>query len=243
MKKVSLILTTFNSKKNFEQTLRSIDEQTYGNIEVIIIDGASVDGTLDIIKEYAEVTEPNTKWLSEPDNGIYDAINKGIRLATGDYIEIMNDRYVVNSAIEELVNAIELNQGVVGAHADIVYEADSRVIRKWKMGEGAIYRGWMPGHPSLLLKKSIYDEYGLYDISYTCAADYEFMLRFLIDKNLVAYVPKTLISMFYGGTSTATLGSYVISFREAYRALRKNRVQMPFAICIIRTVRVLMQFI
>jgi glycosyltransferase len=143
-----------------------------------------------------------------------------------------------------LVHAIEQGgEGCVGAHADLVYKDGDRIVRSWHMGEGQLRQGWMPGHPTLFLKREIYEKYGSYDTRYRCAADYEFMVRFLKDnKNRLAYVPETLVAMFYGGTSNAGLSNYLVSFREGYLALRRNGVKFPFLITVRRTLRVLRQF-
>lgn len=131
----------------------------------------------------------------------------------------------------------------MGAHADLVYVEGERVIRKWHMGEGSIAQGWMPGHPTLFLRRAVYEKYGLYDTTYRCAADYEFMVRFLKEKDIeLAYVPEVLVAMFYGGTSNAGLKNYLVSFREGYAALRKNGVAHPLLITLRRTLRVLLQF-
>ena len=241
-KKVSLILTTYNCKENLLKTLKSIEEQDYPNIEVCIADSCSTDGTLEVIKQYAKTSKNRVVYKSEKDSGIYDGINKSIQMSTGDYLEIMNDEYTCMDAISKLVEAIEKADAVAGAHADLVYKEGDVVRRYWKMGNGSLYSGWMPGHPSLLLKREIYEKYGLYNTSYICSADYEFMIRFLKDGNKLAYVPETLISMFYGGTSTSTAASYTTSIKEALRALRENGVHFRLIITGLRTLRVLGQF-
>lgn len=243
IKTVSLILTTYNCKENLVKTLKSIEEQDYPNIEVCIADSCSTDGTLDVIKEYANTSHHRVVYKSEKDSGIYDGINKAILMSTGEYLEIMNDEYTCKDAISKLVKAIESDETYVGSHADLVYQEDGKVRRYWKMGNGSIYTGWMPGHPSLLLKRSIYDKYGLYDINYRCSADYEFMLRFLKDKNALAYVPETLISMFYGGTSTGSANGYTTSVKEAVNALQKNKIHFRLLITGLRTIRVMLQFL
>ena len=241
-KKVSLIVTTYNCRENLLKTLKSIDEQDYPNIEVCISDSCSTDGTLEVIREYAETSKNSVVYKSEKDSGIYDGINRSIQMSSGDYLEIMNDEYTCTDAISKLVAAIEEAGDVVGAHADLVYKEGSVVRRYWKMGNGSIYSGWMPGHPSLMLKREVYDEYGLYNTDYICSADYEFMVRFLKKGNKVAYVPETLISMFYGGTSTSTAASYMTSVKESLRALKENGVKGRLVITGLRTVRVLGQF-
>lgn len=248
MKKVSLILTTYNCKKNLLKTIESIEKQDYPNIEVVIKDGESVDGTLDVIKKYQRESNHQVIWESKKDNGIYDAMNQGYLLSSGDVIVFFNDLFVGNNCISKMIKKMEeinpkTGKEYVGIHADLVYAEGEKVIREWKMGQGTIYQGWMPGHPTLFLKREIYEKYGLYDDSYRIAADYEFMVRFLKDeKNKLAYLPETMISMFYGGTSSGGLKSYSISLIESYRALVKNKVPFAWWLIFRRGVRVLKQF-
>ena len=244
MKKVSLLLTTYNSAQNLPITLESIQSQTYKKIEVVIVDGASSDATILLIEQFAKNTDLEVKWVSEPDKGLYDAMNKAYRMCTGDIIAVCNDRLCEKNAVALLVDAIEKSgKDCIGAHSDLVYVEGERIVRTWHMGQGSIRQGWMPGHPTLFLKREIYEKYGEYDITYRCAADYEFMVRFLKDeKNKLAYVPKVLISMFYGGTSNAGLRNYLVSFKEGYMALRTNGVKHPLMITLKRTWRVLRQF-
>ena len=244
MKKVSLLLTTYNSAQNLPITLESIQSQTYEKIEVVIVDGASSDATLLLIEQFAKNTALEVKWVSEPDKGLYDAMNKAFRMCTGDIIAVCNDRLCEKDAVALLVDAIDKSgKDCIGAHSDLVYVDGEKIVRTWHMGQGSIRQGWMPGHPTLFLKREVYEKYGEYDITYRCAADYEFMVRFLKDeKNKLAYVPKVLISMFYGGTSNAGLRNYLVSFKEGYMALRTNGVKHPLIITLKRTWRVLRQF-
>ena len=244
MKKVSLLLTTYNSAQNLPITLESIQSQTYEKIEVVIVDGASSDATLLLIEQFAKNTALEVKWVSEPDKGLYDAMNKAYRMSTGDIIAVCNDRLCEKNAVALLVDAIDKSgKDCIGAHSDLVYVDGEKIVRTWHMGQGSIRQGWMPGHPTLFLKREIYEKYGEYDITYRCAADYEFMVRFLKDeKNKLAYVPEVLISMFYGGTSNAGLRNYLVSFKEGYMALRTNGVKHPLIITLKRTWRVLRQF-
>lgn len=244
MKKVSLLLTTYNSAKNLPITLESIQSQTYEKIEVVIVDGASSDATVSLIEQFAQNTSLEVRWVSEPDKGLYDAMNKAYRMCTGDIIAVCNDRLCEKDAVALLVDAIDqAGKDCIGAHSDLVYVDDDKVIRTWHMGQGDIRQGWMPGHPTLFLKREIYEKYGEYDITYRCAADYEFMVRFLKEEqNKLAYVPKVLISMFYGGTSNAGLRNYLVSFKEGYMALCTNGVKHPLMITLKRTWRVLRQF-
>lgn len=246
--KVSLILTTYNSKDYLLGTLNSIDSQDYDDIEVVIKDGGSTDGTMDLIKEYAEKSSYEVKYTSCPDTGIYDAMNQGIALSTGNIVVCFNDRFVCDDAISKMVSLIQnSSNSVVGAHADLVYADETHVVRKWKMGpQKSILCGWMPGHPTLFLKREIYEKYGLYKTDYKISADYEFMIRFLSDKcadNKLAYLPENIISMYYGGTSTSSGVSYIKSLKEGHRALVSNGVHPAFIADIFRTVRVLLQFV
>lgn len=244
-KTVSLILTTYNSAENLAKTLESIEQQDYPQIEVNIKDGGSTDDTLKIIKEYERKSRYRVKWTSGSDRGIYDAMNQGYALAEGDIIVFFNDLFLYPGVVSQMVGTIEEKPQCVGAHADLVYADETRIVRYWKMGpQKSLYLGWMPGHPTLFLKREIYEKYGLYNPEYRIAADYEFMVRFLKDKeNVLAYLPKTIIRMYYGGTSTSDTGSYLESLREGHRALKDNGVNGAFLIDFFRTCRVLLQFI
>lgn len=246
--KVSLLVTVYNVKETLPVTLQSISAQDYPDLEVVIVDGGSTDGTVELIKAFAAQTKEragfSVRWVSEPDNGLYDAMNKAFRMSSGEVVAVCNDKLCKPNAVSLFLSAIEQGgKRCVGAHADLVYVEGERVVREWRMGQGRLSEGWMPGHPTLFLKRRIYETYGLYDTSYHCAADYEFMVRFLKDEeNELAYVPDILVAMFYGGTSNAGLKNYLISFREGYLALRKNKVRYPLLITLRRTLRVLSQF-
>lgn len=242
--KVTLILTCYNSRDNLVRTLDSISEQTYRPLEIIIVDGASTDGTIDVIKQFAIDYKGlyAIKWISEPDQGIYDAMNKGYRMSTGDIIAFFNDKFLMDNAVAIMADAIERTQSD-GAHADLIYVTDTKVKRYWKMGTGHIRQGWMPGHPTLYLKREIYENYGVYRPEYKCSADFEFMVRILKDEKVrLAYVPETIISMYYGGTSTAGADSYWVSVKESHKALVDNGVKCGWLIIGLRILRTLKQF-
>ncbi len=246
--KVSLLVTVYNVKETLPITLQSIAMQDYPALEVVIVDGGSTDGTVELIEAFAARMEGrqgfSVRWISEPDDGLYDAMNKAYRMSSGEVVAICNDKLCKPNAVSLFVEAIKQGgECCVGAHADLVYVEGERVVRTWRMGQGRLSQGWMPGHPTLFLRREIYEKYGLYDTTYRCAADYEFMVRFLKDENNeLAYVPDTLVAMFYGGTSNAGLKNYLVSFREGFLALRKNRVPHPLLITLRRTFRVLLQF-
>ena len=217
------------------------------------MDGASTDGTLEYIQKLSRKYDGtdgrrHVVWTSSPDRGLYDALNKAVRMASGAYLIVANDLLAKRNSLSKLTRALE-GAGACGAHADLVYadhiEGKTVIRRRWHMGNShRIFTGWMPGHPSLLLKREIYEAYGKYKTDYRIAADYEFMMRFLKDRqNRLAYVPEVLVQMYYGGTSTARFSDYVDSFREGYRALRENNIPFPFLTTCFRTVRVLLQFL
>ncbi len=242
--KVSLILTTYNCRENLKKTLKSIDDQDYPNIEIVIKDGVSTDGTIDIIKEYADKNSERVIWESSPDEGIYDAMNRGFNLSSGEFILFFNDLFVVDNAISLMVSAIGSVPDVIGCHSDLTYSRDGKIIRRWKMGpQKSIYSGWMPGHPSLLLKREVYERNGLYRTDMLIAADYEFIVRVFKDRsNRLTYVPKTIIDMFYGGISSSGLSGYRLSLCEGHRALTMNGYRFPFLIDFNRIIRFFIQF-
>lgn len=241
--KVSIITATYNNAENLKSIIRQVLDQDYDNIEYIIIDGGSTDNTVELIKASEPFFKGRMKWLSEKDRGIYDAINKGIRMASGDIIGFCFDTFADNRVIRDMVASIITNK-TDGVHGDILYIQDDKIIRTWKQGQGKLRFGWMPGHPTLYLKKEVYETYGEYKTDYICSADYEFMVRILKDKKVkLSYIPRVLIHMSYGGTSTSGLNAYLISLKEGHRALKENHISFSWFTDIARILRVLFQFV
>ena len=257
MDKVSVIMTTHNSREAFLSSFASIAEQDYPNLEVVIIDGASADGTVDLIRKAERASSGragfSVVWISEPDHGIYEAMNKGIQRSTGDIIGVMNDRFTRKDALSLMVSAIQ-SSGALGVHTDLVYTDRGRCVRYWHMGDGRFrdgqYRslslGWMPAHPTLYLRRSVYEQYGLYDTSLRSSADYEFMLKILSGRHgeavPLAYIPKVLVDMYYGGTSSNGFSGYRRNMSEAYQALRSEGIRPAWFVILCRIVRTLGQF-
>lgn len=240
--KVSIITTTYNDKENLKKIIAQVKNQDYANIEYVIVDGGSTDGTLEVIAEAVEYFGSRLKWISEKDKGIYDAINKGIRLSTGDILGCCFDQYAGPDVISKMVAIME-KEGTDGVHGDLYYMEGDKVVRYWHQGQGNIRFGWMPGHPTLYLRKSVYDKYGLYKTDYRISADYEFMIRILKDDKVkLSYLPEVLIYMSHGGTSTNSLGAYLAGMKEGHRALRENGVRFAWFTDLCRTLRVLAQF-
>lgn len=230
--KVSIITVCFNSQNTIEQTIISVLGQSYKNIEYIIIDGNSTDNTLAIIQKYASKI---TTLVSEKDNGIYDAMNKGIALATGEIIGILNsdDVYAYNDAILDVVNKI--NETKANAlYADLVYVHKNnlfKIKRYWKSG---LYKhskfkwGWMPPHPTVFIKKHVYEKFGNFNLELKSAADYEFMLRiFYKEKIIPAYLEKVITKMRTGGESNANLKNRIKANNEDRKAWKINNIN-PF---------------
>lgn len=243
MKKVSIITTTYNDSANLRRIIRQIEAQDYENIEYIIVDGASTDDTAEVIREAEKRFGERLRWISEKDSGIYDAINKGLKLATGDYIGMCFDEFAAPDVISRMVGVME-KEGTDGVHGDLLYIDGERVVRRWHQGQGKIRSGWMPGHPTLYLKREVYENFGVYKTDYRISADYEFMIRILKDgKVRLSYLPQVLIKMSHGGTSTNSFGAYMESLREGHRALKENGIRFAFVTDALRTVRVLLQFV
>lgn len=227
--KVSLITISFNSARLLEYSLRSVEAQTFPDIEHIVIDGGSTDGTLDIISRHRNRL---AKVVSEPDKGIYDAINKGLRLATGDIIGILNsdDMLADVTTIETIVRKME-NSGADVLYGDLIYcksiaQHDS-VIRYWRSNPfrpAGLKFGWMPPHPTLYLRRWMYEEMGEYDSTFSISADYDFMLRLFSCRCTTVYLPNVLVYMSVGGVSNRNMHTMMLKTREDYRALRKNGI-------------------
>lgn len=244
MQKVSVITMTYNDRKHLEKCAAKVLKQNYDNLEYIVVDGGSADGTVEFLAQLKETYGDKVIWVSEPDKGLYDALNKGIRMATGDIIGLMCDEFADEHVLGRMVETMEKEQAD-GVHGDLDYVQDGKVVRKWRMGNGTVNQGWMPAHPTLYLKREIYETYGVYKTNYKIAADYEFVIRILKSgKTKLAYMPDVLVHMYHGenSASTGSLKSYVNSFLEARRALIENGMPHPMLTCIRRTLRVLAQF-
>ena len=229
--KVSIITATYNSAASITASLNSVFSQDYKDIECIIIDGASKDDTLPIIESYQRAYT-NIKLVSEPDMGIYDALNKGIAIATGDLIGFVHSDDILASPhiISELVLALKKTQAS-GVYGDLQYVSKldtSKVIRYWKSGvfsKFLLKKGWMPPHPALFLKKEVYQKHGSFNLNYNIAADYDFMLRILKDNALeFIYLPKVIVKMRLGGASNKSLKNIIQKTKEDYRAITSNKI-------------------
>jgi len=227
--KFTIITAVHNSKGTIEDCLNSVASQTCGDVEHIIIDGGSTDGSLEIIKN-EKLKIKNAKVISETDEGIYDALNKGIKLATGDVIGLLHsdDIYFDENVLAKTAKLFE-EKKVDSVYGDLIYvdEKDtSKVFRYWKAGEfneNKLHKGWMPPHPAFFVRKEIYAKYGLYDTTLKIASDYDLILRFLGKHKIsTAYLPEVLVKMRWGGKSNKSLRNIIQKSYEDYKALKKN---------------------
>ena len=244
--KVSIITIVWNNKETIRDAINTVLSQTYKNIEYIIIDGASTDGTFEIIQNYSDKV---AKIVSESDKGIYDGLNKGISLATGDVIAFLHsdDVYANETVISNIVNCFD--NGAQGVYGDLVYtdKADvNKVFRYWKscdFSPSLLSKGWMPPHPTLFLRREVYQKYGAFDISFKIAGDYDFMLRILKDNIVVKYLPQVIYKMRVGGESNRSIKNILDKSKEDLRAMRKNKINNPFFALFYKNISKIMQLV
>lgn len=227
--KVSIITATYNSSNTIIDTLKSLENQSYPNIEYIIVDGESKDNTLEIVKKYSTKI---SKIISEPDKGIYDALNKGIDASTGDIIGFLHsdDIFAYSNAIEDLVNTL-INEQSHAIYADLEYvskENTSNVVRRWVSGNykhSNLKKGWMPPHPTFFMKRNLYKQYGSFDLNFKISADYDSLLRYLWLNNIsVSYLPKVVTKMRVGGESNRSFLNILKKTKEDILVLKKNNI-------------------
>ena len=245
--KISIITVAFNSVKTIQDTIESILLQDYKNIEYIIIDAGSSDGTVEIIKSFGDKI---TYFISESDHGIYDGMNKGIKAASGDLIGILNsDDFYPNNFILSNVAKTFVNNQCDAVYGDLVYVRDynkNKIVRYWQAGDYSalkIKNGWMLPHPTFFVKKSIYDRFGLYNTELKSAADYEMILKLLYKQNIsVKYIPMILVNMRMGGASNASLMNRIKANKEDGLAWTKNQLNKPMFIRIKKPLQKVRQF-
>lgn len=245
--RISIITATYNSADTIGDTLRCIQLQDYHNIEHIIMDGASKDNTLDIVKAFPHVS----KVISEKDKGIYDAMNKGIQQASGDVIGILNsdDVYASNDVLSLVAKTFE-NPAVQATYADLEFVSRDnldKVVRKWKAGnysKKSFYYGWMPPHPTFFVRKEVYEKVGLFNTNLGSAADYELMLRILLKNNIPAsYINRVIIKMRMGGVSTGSIANRLKANQKDRLAWKVNELQPGFYTLYLKPLRKLGQFL
>ncbi len=240
--KISVITATYNSGATLRDTMRSILAQSFDNWEHIIVDGASKDNTLDIIREIEPEYCGKLKWISEPDKGIYDAMNKGIAMATGDVIGILNsDDFFSGNQVLSRINDEFTSHDIDAVYGDIHFVSpfnlshcvryySSRFFQPWMM-----ICGYQPAHPSFYCRRYCYNKYGNFDLSFHIAADFENMLRLIHINNIkTRYIPMDFVTMRTGGASTNGIGSHKNIIMDHYRAYKKNGVTSGYCFDLMR---------
>ena len=244
--KISIITITYNSAKTVQRALDSVQSQTYKDIEHIIVDGASTDGTKELIETYAKAHK-NVRWVSEKDKGIYDALNKGIKLATGDIIGFLHSDDVLYSAdsIGQIAAAFE-QSGADVVYGDLQYCSGGKVVRRWKSNDfdpSALKYGWMPPHPTVYVRREVYQQVGEYDEWFRISADYDMMLRIFTAGYKTHYIPEVLVSMETGGASNRNTKARLSKTQEDYIVLKKNHVGAGYLTVACKQLRKLRQFL
>lgn len=243
--KISIITVCYNSEKTIEETIKSVLEQTYTNYEYLIIDGKSKDNTLTIVKKYEKNFNGKLKIVSEKDKGLYDAMNKGIKLSTGDIIGIINsdDLLANKNVFKKIIDKFE-KTNCDAVYSDLIFLDEKTmtipirnfIAHKYKKG------GWHPPHPTLYLKKGIYNKIGYFNLKYKIAADLDLMLRIInSNKYKFEYIKEYLVKMRAGGVSTNGLKGYLKNLKEADQVLKNNNIKFPYIKNILRIFKTMFQ--
>ena len=244
--KISIITATYDSIQHLPDVISCIGQQTYPNIEYIVIDGGSTDGTVEYLKQSKLVSQI----ISEPDKGIYDALNKGIQLATGEIIGFLHSDDVLASpqTLENIAKVFLTVSPATGkmpdvVHGDLVFvdqNNTNKIVRYWKSQSfkpGLLERGWMPPHPTIFIRKEVYEKYGFFNINLKCAADYDYILRVFQDKTLtITYLPEVITKMRMGGMSTGGFKNLINKKKEDYWVLKNNKMPYPLWILLAKNV-------
>ncbi len=244
--KISIITITYNSAKTVQRALESVQSQTYKDIEHVIVDGASTDGTKELIEAYAK-QHGNVRWISEKDKGIYNAINKGIALATGDVIGFLHSDDMLYSAdsIEQIAAAFA-DPKIDVVYGDLQYCSGEKVIRRWRsnpFSPSSLKFGWMPPHPTVYVRREVYEQVGEYDEWFHISADYDMMLRIFKSGYQSQYIPEVLVRMETGGASNKNTRARLSKTQEDYIALKKNHVGAGYLTVAFKQLRKVRQFL
>ena len=246
--KISIITVCYNSEKTIADCITSVVNQSYDNLEYIVIDGKSTDTTMEIIASFGDQI---FKVVSEKDKGMYDAINKGIRMASGDIIGVLNsdDYYTDELVIEDVMSKFkEANADALYADLNYVDQIDTNnVVRYWKSGDykpNSFLSGWMPPHPTFFIRKEWYLKYGEYSLELVSAADYELMLRMVLKHGArLAYLPRVIVNMRVGGMSNSSLRNRLRANKEDRKAWEMNGLTPKYYTLIFKPLRKIIQYV
>jgi glycosyltransferase involved in cell wall biosynthesis len=244
--KISIITAVYNNRDTVAAALDSVLSQSHVNSELVVVDGGSTDGTLDTLSRYADRMD---FFVSERDNGIYDALNKGIGKATGDVVGFLHsDDLMADESVLRRVDEAFADPEVDAVYGDLVYvrrNDPADVVRRWKAGPFNVNQlqwGWMPPHPTFYVRRELYERLGRFDVTYRIAADYDCMLRFLLSGIRVAYIPELLVKMRVGGASNRSLSNLLAKSREDYDVISRHGMWPPSTL-LAKNIRKLPQFL
>jgi len=246
--KISIITVCYNSEKYIRSAIESVLNQTYKDIEYIVIDVNFKDKKMDIVKSYEPLFNGRMEWISEKDNGIYDAMNKGINMASGDIIGILNsdDLFAEPDAVRKIISIFQKNN-VDSVYADLCYVSHNntdKVVRHWNSDNRKLFsKGWHPAHPTFYVKINIYRQFGLFNLAYKFAADFELMLRFLDRHKISAYyLPEMLVKMRLGGATNNSIVNIIKGNFECFKAFKENGISVSILYPLYRLLPKLKQF-
>lgn len=234
---ISIIVASYNSQNTISDTFKSILSQNYTDYEVIVVDGASADNTLSIIKDFEPKFRGRLHWSSEPDKGIYDAMNKGLMMASGDIVGFLNsdDFYTLDDILYSIAEAFDNYDTIDAVYGDVHYvsrEDLSTPVRYYSSENfrpDKIRAGYMPAHPSFYAKRSLYSKYGMFDVSYKVAGDFDILSRFIyIHKIRTAYIKKDFVTMREGGASSSGLKSHIGIIHDHFVSMKKNGIRVDY---------------
>lgn len=231
--KISVITAAYNSGKTIADTFKSVLSQSYLDYEYIVVDGCSKDNTIDVIEEYEPRFKGKMRWVSEPDKGIYDAMNKGIKMATGDVVGIINsdDFFTSNEVLESVAKEFGKDSSLDAIYGDIHFVKDEDLTKCTRYYSSSYFRPWllrfgfMPAHPSFYVRKEVYERHGLYDLQFRTSSDFEMMVR-LFGKNKIKskYINMDFVTMRAGGESTAGMEAKKKVNRDIASSLKKHGI-------------------
>ena len=249
--KISIITTAFNSAHTLRDTMESVLRQGYTDYEYIVVDGSSKDGTVDLIREYEPRFEGRMRWISEPDRGIYDAMNKGVAMATGDVVGLLNsdDFYASDDILETIAREFSTLDKPDAIYGDVHYVDavdTTKIVRYYssrKFTRKRMLMGYMPAHPSFYVRRECYERYGTFDTSYRVAADFDNLLRLVyINRIRMRYVSKDFVAMRIGGASTSGINSHLHIIADHFASFKKNGLRPSYFCYFLRYVNKLFEF-
>ena len=245
VKILSIITVCYNSALTIRDTFESVLNQTYSDIDYVVVDGNSTDETISIIKEYEHKFNGRMRWISEPDNGLYDAMNKGLKTANGEITGILNsdDRYASDDVLKQVVDTVS-GKNTDSCYGNLLYVKKNKPYRYWQAGNRKSFKlGWMPPHPSLFIKKNVYEKYGYYRLDCGTAADYELMLRFLEkEKVTTQWIDELLVIMRVGGISNRSISSRIEALNNDKRGWIVNNLKPYFFTTFLKKARKIPQY-